>query len=407
MSTTYDCDLAIVGGGAVGLATAYHAGRRGHRTVLLDRRQFLHDDTASAGTSRQFRIQYNDPAISRLVLDSIPLWDQLSQDSGEQLATRAGCLWFGDSRAPGAEGQIEAVLRVMDQLDVPFEGLTAQQVTERFGFRGIPPWWSGFFQPDGAATDVKATLRALLRGARAAPHVTLLPGRRVIDIDVSGAGISLSTECGNTVHAAKLVVAAGPESNDVLRLLGFELRTVVWEMISAYFRAAPAAAELPTWINFQATSEDDPGLYYGFPALAWDKPGYARVGANYPSRVLRTPAQRSAEPEPAVVARIGAWVAEHMPVLDPVPVGASTCTSALFTAPDRPGELVREMLVDFAPDVLAHHRDIVVCATGWVFKIVPLLGAVCADLALDGRTAFDMSSAALRPELWHPTVRQN
>ncbi|MET1076379.1 MAG: FAD-dependent oxidoreductase [Umezawaea sp.] len=393
-------DLVIVGGGAVGLAAAREAARRGVSAVVLDRRAFLHDDTASGGTSRQFRIQYDDPAVSRLVLASLPLWERLQEETAEELNTRTGCLWFGDPRAPGAEGRIDAVLRVMAQLDVPFERLTAHEVTRRFGFTGIPAWWTGFLQPDGAATNVKAALRAFRRAAGDSPHVVLRPGERVTAIRAGAGGVRVETDTGTTVHAARLVVAAGPETNSVLRLLGFELDITTWTTASAYFRTTSSAADLPTWIDFQASTDADPGLYYGFPELSWERPGFVRVGANYPSRVRREPDERPGPPDPRDVARIGDWVRGHMPWLDPTPVDASACTCALFTRPDEPGRLARELLVDFAPE----HPDVVVCATGWVFKIAPLLGAICVDLALEGRTDHDITSAALRPDLWRPTA---
>ncbi len=397
-------DLVVVGGGAVGLATAYEAANRGLNAVVVERRAFLHDDTASSGASRQFRLQYDDPAVSRLVLAAVPLWARLQERTAEQLNTRTGCLWFGDPLAPGAEGQIDAVLGVMADLGVPFERLTAREVTRRFGFTGIPEWWTGFLQPDGAATNVKATLRAFHRAAQESSRVTLLPGQRVTAIRTGADGVRVDTDAGMTVHAAKLVVAAGPETNSVLRLMGVELDTTTWTMESAYFRTRSPAEHLPTWIDFQASTGVDPGLYYGFPELSWERPGFVRVGANYPSRVLRDPDQRPGPPDPRVVARIGDWVAGHMPWLDPTPVDASACTCALFTRPEEPGRLAREMLVDFAPEVVPGHGNVVVCATGWVFKIAPLLGEICVDLALEGRTAHDIGSAALRPDLWRPTT---
>jgi glycine/D-amino acid oxidase-like deaminating enzyme len=381
-------DLVIVGGGAVGLAAAAEAARRGFSAVVLERRAFLHDESASGGASRQFRIQYDDPAVSRLVLASMPLWEQLQERTSEELNARTGCLWFGDPLAPGAEGQIDAVVGVMDGLGVPFERLTAREVGARFGFADIPDWWTGFLQPDGAATNVKATLRAFRRVAEESSRVTLMSGERVTSIRTGVDGVLVETASGTVVHAAKVVVAAGPESNDVVRLLGFELGTTTWTMVSAYFRTRVPAVDLPTWIDFQAASGADPGLYYGFPELSWERPGFVKVGANYPSPDLRA------------VAGIAEWVRGHMPWLDPTPVDASACTCALLTRPDEPGLLAREMVVDFAPG----HPDVVVCATGWVFKIAPLLGVICVDLAMEGRTAHDISSGALHADLWRPTA---
>ena len=52
-------------------------------------------------------------------------------------------------------------------------------------------------------------------------------------------------------------------------------------------------------------------------------------------------------------------------------------------------------LVDFAPPYVPNHKNIVLYATGWAGKFVPLLGKILSDLALDGRTPFDISHFAL------------
>ena len=49
------------------------------------------------------------------------------------------------------------------------------------------------------------------------------------------------------------------------------------------------------------------------------------------------------------------------------------------------------MFLDFAPASVAGNRNVVIFAGGWAFKYVPLLGKICADLALHGHTSFDIS----------------
>jgi glycine/D-amino acid oxidase-like deaminating enzyme len=393
-------DLIIVGGGVVGLAAAYQAARRGHSAVLLEKRGFFHEDTASAGASRQFRVQYSDPAVTRLVLASMPLWAELQGSTDEDLAVRTGSLWFGDPRAPGAEGRINAVLDVMTSLDVPFDWLSAQDVMRQYAFADIPDRWTGFWQPDGAATNVKATLRAFHRVVQASPHVTLMTGHQVVGVRTGPGGVSVDTAGGATVHGGKLIVTAGPETNSVLRLLGFELDSTTWTMVSAYFRTRRPGADLPTWINFQSVRGTDPGLYYGFPELAWDRPGFVRVGANYPSHVRPEPEAPPGQADQRVVGQLGNWVRAHMPWLIPTPVDPSTCICGLLTQPGHPGRLARELVLDFAPEHVPGNRDVVICATGWVFKIAPLLGEICVDLALKGHTTHDISAGALEPHLW-------
>jgi sarcosine oxidase len=400
MRTAQRFDIVVVGGGAVGLAAAYYAGLRGKRVLLLEQHDFIHDFTASSGASRQFRVQYNDRNIAQLVLDSVPLWQGLQQRTAEQLQQRVGSLWFGDPCAVGAEGQIDTVLRIMEELEVPYERLSAGDVMQRFGFRDIERAWVGFFQPDGAATNVKATLAILHRLALDLAHVTLRPRQRVVHLDSAENGVRLETSEGSMFLADRLIVCPGPDLNEVVRPLGIRFKTVIWEMVSAYFRVADGPVDYPTWINFVERHGADPGLYYGFPEAPWEAPGFVKVAANYPDRIISCLHERAPAPNREVVHQISSWVRRHMPGLDPAPVNASSCVCALFTDPERPGTLRHEFVLDFAPPAVRHRENIVICAAGWVFKLAPLLGTICADLAIDGSTRHDISCVRLCDDMW-------
>jgi glycine/D-amino acid oxidase-like deaminating enzyme len=85
--------------------------------------------------------------------------------------------------------------------------------------------------------------------------------------------------------------------------------------------------------------------------------------------------------------------------LEPVPRFTSTCLVALSKIPNK------ELLVDFAPPYVPHHKDIVIYATGWAGKFVPLLGRILSDLTLDGKTPFDISHFALGSTYFTPVKK--
>jgi glycine/D-amino acid oxidase-like deaminating enzyme len=72
--------------------------------------------------------------------------------------------------------------------------------------------------------------------------------------------------------------------------------------------------------------------------------------------------------------------------LAPTPEFTSTCLVALSKIPNK------ELLIDFAPPNVAGNKDVILYATGWAGKFVPILGRILSDLALDGRTDFDISN---------------
>jgi glycine/D-amino acid oxidase-like deaminating enzyme len=392
---TQKYDVIIIGGGPIGLATAYYLAQKQpqQKIAVLEQYDFLNQHAGSNGESRQFRIQYNQKFISELVLASMPLWQELQQHSQEALFKKVGCLWFGDPEAVGPEAQISKVLKVMDALKMPYETLSKAQIEDRYHFKNLPGNVEGFVQPDGSTMNVKAILKVLLQLTQQNPQITLLANHQVIDIDAS-TPITVKTTQGTYV-SDKLVINNGPFINDVLKMLGFQLKTSIWEMVSACFKKTDPTINYPTWINYQKKEGDNPGFYYGFPDTVWDHPGYIRVAPSYPVRFLKNMAEYSEIPNDQVLQWTSEWVQKHMQGLDPKPQFATTGVCAFMTENGDPMGMTREFVIGFAPDNIPNHQNIVIQATGWAFKLTPLLGKICADLALDGKTSYAIEDLAI------------
>lgn len=73
------------------------------------------------------------------------------------------------------------------------------------------------------------------------------------------------------LRADRLVVAAGPWTNDVLSHLGCQLDLQIWRCHWGHAACdGDLAARLPLWYYFgrEDPATSDGGLYYGFPADA-------------------------------------------------------------------------------------------------------------------------------------------
>ncbi len=166
--SSMDADVVVVGGGAVGLASAWEAARRGRSVLVLERFQVGHQRASSAGLERQWRIQYSEEQWSRLALDTLPLWRALESAAGTRLVHLTGSLWFGRVGVSTSEGELRAAASVLERLGVGHDWLSASEIEARFGFARLPDDHEGFYQPDGGVIDVRGTIDALRRvGARA------------------------------------------------------------------------------------------------------------------------------------------------------------------------------------------------------------------------------------------------
>lgn len=388
-------DVIVVGGGPIGMSTAYHLSKRNARTLLLEQFTFFNQLGSSAGVSRQFRIPYPEEYMVKMVKQSIPFWDELQSLTPNQLRDKVGTLWFGDPTVRSTEGNIGEAEKSLDAQKVPYTKLTAAEIEREYHFKNLPAKYTGLFQPDGASIDLKATLHTLHNWNDASPFVTMQDEAPVIGIAHKKGAFEVATPRGTFV-SKKLVITPGPYVNSVINLLGFHVQATYWNMASAYYKKTTAGIQYPTWFVFQKPKGENGNEFYGFPEVAWDYPGYIRVASDFVMKALTSPQQRTLVPNPQELAYTAAWVKNHMTGLEPVPRFTSTCLVALSKIPNK------ELLVDFAPPYVPGHKDIVIYATGWAGKFVPLLGRILSDLALDGKTPFDISHFALGSTYFTP-----
>ncbi|HEY0313221.1 MAG TPA: FAD-dependent oxidoreductase [Allosphingosinicella sp.] len=388
-------DVIVIGGGAIGLATAYNLAGNKAKTLVLERFTFLNELGSSAGVSRQFRIPYPEPYMVEMALKATPLWDALQEETDKPLREFVGTLWFGDPTVHSTEGNIGAAETALQAKKVKFTTLKARDIEERFNFRDLPSTYVGLFQPNGASIDLKATIETLLQASQASPHVTLKEDSRVVGIRQRGKTFEVSTRHG-TYTCEKLVLTPGPYIDEVVRLLGFETKLIYWNMSSCYFKKTDPNVTYPTWFVFQNPVHTNGNQFYGFPEVSWDRPGYIRTAPDFVMKPLTEPSQRTSVPNVDELRYTSEWVRRHMRGLDPKPHFATTCFVALSE------EQNKELIIDFAPPYVHNHTNIVIYATGWAGKFVPLIGRILSDLTLHGRTDYDISEFRMGDKIFAP-----
>jgi glycine/D-amino acid oxidase-like deaminating enzyme len=396
MKDTTNYDVIVIGGGPMGLSTAYHLSKRNTRTLLLEQFTFFNQLGSSAGVSRQFRLPYPEAYMVKMVKGSIPFWDELQSLTPVSLMDKVGTLWFGDPTVHSTEGNIGLAEESMKALGVPYTQLSAAEIEKEYHFKDLPSTYTGLFQADGASINLKATSQTLYNWNSASPFVTMKDEAPVTRIVQNQSRQFVVTTPKGTFTADKLVLVPGPYANSVFNLLGFRIEATYWNMASAFYKIDKPGVQYPTWFVFQNPVGANGNEFYGFPEVSWNYPGYIRVASDFVMQPLDSPEQRTLVPNPEELGYTAAWVRDHMTGLDPTPHFTSTCLVALSKIPNK------ELLIDFAPPYVPNHEKIVVYATGWAGKFVPLLGRILSDLALDGHTPFDISHFAMGGAYFKP-----
>ena len=91
-----DAEVAVVGAGVMGLATARALAQPGREVVVLEQFELGHSRGSSHGGSRIVRLSYPEERWVRLAQESYPLWRELEAECGRPLLELHGTLDLGD-----------------------------------------------------------------------------------------------------------------------------------------------------------------------------------------------------------------------------------------------------------------------------------------------------------------------
>jgi sarcosine oxidase len=382
-------DAIVIGLGGIGAGAAYWLSRSlGDRVLGLEQFPMFHERGESQDHSRIIRLSYHTPAYVELAKAAYDAWAHLEAELGEPLIVRTGGL---DLFPPGAAIPMQDYTASMAAAGVPFDVLDAAETMRRWPEWRLDERTMVLFQQQSGIAPAARCNTAHVRLARG--HGAVLLDERPVTAISAGAGGYAVTAGGETHLSGRLVIAAGPWTNDVLRHLGTELPLTVHREQVTYF-ATPhrdlfAPERFPIWIWM-----DDPS-FYGFPVFGEPATKAAQDVGGFPT----TADGRTFDKDEAGLERLRAFLAARLPRFGGPELYTKTCLYTL--TPDR----------DFVLDTLPEHPGVAVAVgAGHAFKFASQLGRMLAQLVLDGstpgldRTAFAVDRPILReadpPRSW-------
>jgi D-arginine dehydrogenase len=239
------CDVAVIGGGFAGAATAWWIARTcGASVAVLERedRPGKHASGRGAGLGRQ--VTEDDATTALAVRGARWLRNALPGPwpAGPPWIASGSFLTFAD------EGAMTAHLARAARFGVACEAVDVARVVARWpGLAGMPARGALWF-PDDGLIRVRALLDGLLAGARAA-GARLVVGCAVGDARPSAAGSGASVELDTAkgpIRARVVVDAAGAWAGELARRWGAgDGGLVPWKRHLAIVGAAAPAADAP------------------------------------------------------------------------------------------------------------------------------------------------------------------
>jgi sarcosine oxidase len=215
-NATETSNLIVIGGGVMGLFTAYYAAQRSARVVVLERGRIGDPMTASYGRTRSFRNDYLDPVYARLAHEAFGLWGDFERETGSRVLVRCGCLNIGKRTVTPdlASTYAQLSFETLTRLRLRTESFDGEALRRRFAYLDAD---IAHLDVDGGVVDLPAVTHALT-GALSGRGVVTLEGVETEAIERDGASLRLITNAGEFVTRS-VVVVAGHGTNDVLARL--------------------------------------------------------------------------------------------------------------------------------------------------------------------------------------------
>lgn len=369
-------DAIVIGLGAHGSASAYQLARRGMRVLGLEAFTRAHELGSSGGLSRIIRLAYFEhPAYVPMLRAAWDLWPQVAHEAGAELLLQTGGLYCGRAGADVLEGS----LRSAREHGLPHELLDAAEARRRFPALHLDDDMQALHEPLAGILFPERCIAAHL-GLAQQHGAELHFEERVSGWRRDGAGIVVTTDLA-TYRADRLVIAAGawlPSLAPELRLpLAVERNPLFWmEPPGAHDELLPD--RLPVYI----VELDDEHAFYGFPVL----PGQGAKVARHHGGLPANPDTLDRDVHEADEAPVRSFLEHYLPQANGRRRDARVC---MYTnTPDF------HFVVDFHP--ADEHVVVLSPCSGHGFKFSAIIGSIAADLAVDGRTDFDIDFMSLR-----------
>jgi glycine/D-amino acid oxidase-like deaminating enzyme len=231
-------DVVVIGGGIIGVFTAYYLAQRGMSVALVEKGHIgAEQSSRNWGWCRQ---QNRDARELPMAMKSLALWEQFAAESGQDTGfNRHGLLYLSDD-----EAQISTWARWRDfakTAGVTTHMLSGREASERGQATGRA-WKGGVFSPsDGTADPAKAAPAVAAALMKLGGTVHQNCAARGIELE-GGRVSGVVTEAG-TIKTRIAVLAGGAWASSFCHQLGvrFPLATVRQSIV----RLSPVEQRLP------------------------------------------------------------------------------------------------------------------------------------------------------------------
>ena len=275
-------DVVVIGAGVIGGAVALELAKAGRSVVIVDKGSAAGAGSTSA-SSAIIRFSYSTHDAVLMAWESALIWENWADylgaidPDGMAKFIRTGYLVY---RTAGYDG--ESVRVIWDDLKIPYEILSADQLRKKFPALDANSYWppkkiddpafgddavgelSGLYDPlSGFMDDPMLAAHNLINAAKVLGAQTRFK-EEVVSIDKDGSqvtGVTLAS--GERIEAAIVVNAAGPHASKINKIAGvLDEMNIRHRPLRQEVYVAPAPNGFKLEDNVPVVADLDTGIYF-------------------------------------------------------------------------------------------------------------------------------------------------
>ena len=217
-------DVVIVGGGVMGVSTAYHLALKGCQDVLLLERESFFGTQATGKCAGGIRHQFGTEINVRISMLSLPMLDRFEEELGQPIDLRyCGYLFLltQEKDVAAFRQQVE----MQQRLGVETEWLEPAQIADLVPLASLEGVLAATFNTHDGLADPSSVVQGYVSGARRL-GAKLLNDVEVTDIPVNGGKVQVVVTDHGEIAAPVVVNAGGPWAGEIGKLAGVDIPIV-------------------------------------------------------------------------------------------------------------------------------------------------------------------------------------
>lgn len=356
--------IVVIGGGIMGVSTAYFLAKHGRNDVNLVERDLL----AQASTGLcvgGIRQQFSHPANIRLSQETLALLRRFEKEFQKKIDfSQAGYLFLTQKQETWEA--FHACVEIQRKLEVPVEILSPEEVKFRWSYLEVQNLKGGVFGPEDGYVDPYAVTMAIADKARQM-GVTIHERTEVTDIHIENGRIRGIGTSQGYISTQIIVNAAGAWGGEVAQMAGIDLpvrpfrrQVFITKAFDSIPRPVPMIIDQDIQFYIRGYA---PGILMGM------------TDPDEPSSFF-THVDRS------FMEKVAAAALEKVPLLERAEILRGWGGLYAMTPDENP-------IIGKIPKIEGFF-----CATGFSghgFQHGPAVGRILAELIVDGKTEFDLS----------------